>query len=680
MRQPQKRIRKLQEEISHHNFKYYVDASPELSDREYDLLYQELKRLEEKYPQYISPDSPTQRVGAAALETFGTVRHRSPKLSLENTYSREELAGFIKRVNPVGKPGRGPLQSAKAGLPKVEYVAELKIDGVDVTLTYESGAFVRGATRGDGLNGDDVTLNLRTIGSIPLRLRGKVPSLLEVRGEVYLGLDGFKKINEERQGRGDEFFHNPRNAAAGSLKLLNPQETAGRPLDIFVFGIDYAEGINWTTHLEALEILKGLGFRVSEHFRLCRDFDELMDYCDLWEKRRPSLSYEIDGVVIKVNSLLRQRALGQTSKSPRWAIAYKFPAHQITTRLSDIKVQVGRTGVLTPVAVLEPVELHGSTITRATLHNADEIERKDIRIGDRVILEKGGDVIPKVVGPVMGTRSGGERKFRMRRRYPVCPVCGGELRQEPGEVAIRCVSLSCPAQIKRRIMHLASRGAMDIEGLGEAVIDQLVDRGLVKDYSDIYKLKEKKEELLSLDGMAEVSVQNLLTAIEKSKRSSLSRFIFALGIRNVGAYASEILVSRYSSLNKLREADSAELASIPQIGPVMAESIYSFFQDKGTKGVVDKLIKAGVHTNGQAAEISGNALAGKVLVLTGTLHRFTRQQAQTLIKKMGGRVSSSVTKGVDCVVVGENPGSKLDKARAFGVELMYEAEFSNMVR
>ena len=659
------KINKLRREIRHHERLYYVENNPEISDGEFDRFMQRLKELETRYPQYVTPDSPTLRVGGQPVEGFPAVRHRIPKLSLDNVYSKEELGEFAKRISKV-LPGE-----------EIEYVVELKIDGVNISLMYENGLLVHGATRGDGVRGDDVTANLKTIRSIPLVLEPEgmeVPRVLEVRGEVYMTLEGLKKISGEREKSGEAAFANARNAAAGSLKLLDPVLASMRPLSVFFFSIDYCEGIGYETHNEALEILKRLGFRINPECRLCGNLEKVVDYCDLWEKKRHSLGYDTDGMVIKVNSLDQQGVLGSTTKNPRWAIAYKFPAKQATTILKKIEVQVGRTGVLTPVAVLEPVELAGSIISRATLHNEDEIKNKRIREGDRVILEKGGDVIPKIVSVVESVRTGKEKKFKMPDR---CPECNSPVRREEGEVAVRCENPACPAQLKRRLQHFASRQGMDIEGLGEAVIKQLVDTGLVADYSDIYKLT--LDEFLSLERMGEKSGKNLISAIKKSKSNSLSRLIFALGIRHVGVHASEVLASRYVSLEGLKQAKVEDLESIPEIGPVMAKSIHSFFLMRETVEILEKLKAARVKTDTKRAVTEKLSFAGKTFVFTGTLKHFARFDAESIVKKLGGRVTNSVSSKIDYVVTGDAPGSKLEKAEKLGIEIIDEDKFRKML-
>jgi len=662
-----KRIEYLRDLINYHDYKYYVEDNPEISDQEYDRLMKELEQLEKAYPEFITPDSPTQRVSGQPIEGFATVEHRVPMLSMDNTYSAEEIKEFDERVRK------------NLGLSRLDYVVELKIDGVSISLVYRDGLFVSGATRGDGFRGDDVTVNLRTIKSLPLKIglkkSIKIPELLEVRGEVYMPRKAFLEINKEKEKKGEELFANPRNAASGSLKLLDSSLVAKRHLDIWVYGLGYVEGGSFKTQFEALQFLKEAGFRVNPHIKRCSSIDEVIEYCNIWEKKRASLDYDIDGMVIKVDSFLYQRELGETTKSPRWMIAYKFPAERKETILEDIIVQVGRTGVLTPVAVLRPVELSGSVVSRATLHNQDEIMRKDIRIGDHVIVEKAGEIIPQVVEPVKSKRKGTEKKFSMPSR---CPVCNSKVVAIEGEVALRCENLGCPAQLKERIIHFASRDAMDIEGMGEAIVNQIVDRKMVKDYADIYYLTHK--DLAGLERMADKSASNLINAIEKSKSNPLNRLIFALGIRHVGVKAAWILASRFGSLDAIMKARLEDFDEVAEIGPVMAKSIFNFFKTKENLKVIEKLKAKGV--NIEAKEIQGKAtgrLVGKTFVVTGTLEGFSRREIEELIRLHGGNAASNVTKNTDFLILGKDPGSKLDKARALGIKIIDEAEFRKML-
>ncbi|MFH0924613.1 MAG: NAD-dependent DNA ligase LigA [bacterium] len=656
------RIKKLCDEINHHNKLYYVDNTPEISDYEFDQLMIELIRLEKEYPELITPSSPTQRVGGEPLKEFAPVEHTVPMLSLANTYTKEELIDFDERVKK-GLQGELP-----------EYVTELKIDGVAISLIYENSVFVKGATRGDGYHGDDVTVNLRTIHSIPLSFNSSflIPhSSLIIRGEVFFHRTVFEELNRQRLKNDETVFANPRNAAAGSLKLLDPRVMALRPLDIFCYACLGLSGIK--THYEVLEKLEGVGFKVNKQRKLCRGIKEVIEFCDYMEEERKKLDYDTDGIVIKVNSIAQQIKLGSTTKNPRWAIAYKYQAEQITTKLLDIKLQVGRTGTLTPVAILEPVELAGSTISRATLHNEDEIKKKDIRIGDRVLIEKGGEVIPKVVQSISSARKGNELIFKMASS---CPVCGGEVIRLEEEAATRCVNVACPAQLERSIEHFASRGAMDIECLGPALISQLLDKGLLKDYADIYYLNH--EQLATLERMGDKSADNLLSSIEKSKKVSLNRLIYALGIRQVGIHAADILNEHYQSVAELRKANEEELEQIKEIGPIVAKSITSFFRQKKTEELLQKLEAAGVNmtrVETEARETVEQKFKGKSFIFTGTLERFTRSEAEAMVKRLGGKITSTVSKNTDYVVAGKEAGSKLDKAEKLGVKIISEEEF-----
>lgn len=662
------RLRKLRDEIEFHNYRYYVLDDPVISDAEYDRLMNELARLEAAHPELVTPDSPTQRVGAAPAAAFAPVVHRSPMMSLANVYSVEEIRAFDARV-----------RKALDGEP-VEYVAELKIDGLAVSLVYEEGRFVRGATRGDGTTGEDVTHNLKTIRSIPMRLRLDKPVSMDVRGEVYMVRREFQKLNEERRAAGEPLFANPRNAAAGSLRQLDPKVTAERPLDIFVYGIGYvigAEDAAPDTHFEALSFLKKAGFRTNPNTRLCRTVDEVIDYCAHWGEMRASLDYEIDGVVVKVNSLAQQERLGATARSPRWAVAYKFPARQATTVVRDIIVQVGRTGTLTPVAVLEPVELAGSTVSRATLHNEDMIRAKDIRIGDTVVVEKGGDVIPEVVKAVADRRTGAEREFRMPEK---CPECGADVVRLEGESAYRCVGgMACPAQVRESILHFASRDAMDIEGMGPSLVAQLIDAGLVKTVADIYDLK--LEDVAALERMGKKSAENLLSAIEKSKSHPLHRLVFALGIRHVGERSARDLAEHFGTMDRLASATFSELTDVRDVGPKVAESVLAFFREPRNREILRRLADAGVNMKEAEKGVSAgkSPLAGKTVVLTGALERFTRKEAEEAVLARGGRVSGSVSRKTDYVVVGRDPGSKYEKARELGVTVLDEREFERLL-
>jgi DNA ligase (NAD+) len=661
-----RRAEVLRTSIRRHDHLYYVLAEPEITDAEYDRLIRELKQLEEGFPVLVTPDSPTQRVGGEPLETFATVRHRVPMLSLGNAYSAEELEAFDERV----RKGLGD--------EPCEYVVELKVDGVAVSLRYEKGRFVQGSTRGDGVRGDDISANLRTVRSIPLSFTAKDPSLrtLEARGEIYLPRKGFDRLNEEREREGEPLFANPRNAAAGSLKLLDPSLVANRPLDIFIYGVAESPGTRYRTHYDTLMAMKQAGLRVNPHVRCCPTLEEAVRYCNDWEARRDTLDYDIDGMVLKVNRFDQQLKLGQTAKEPRWAVAYKFPAREAVTRLNDIVLRVGRTGAVTPTAELEPVNLSGTTVSRATLHNADEIGRKDIRIGDTVVIEKGGEIIPKVVRVVTEKRTGKEKPFRMPE---ACPTCGGKLRRDEEEVAWRCENVACPAQLKRTLEHFAGRGAMDIEGLGTVMVEALVDKGLVKDYGDLYSLKMK--DLLALERMGEKSASNLLAGIEASKERPYERVLFALGIRHVGLTAARVLAERFPSLDELIKATPEAIDEIPGVGTTIAQSLGDFLSRKSNLAVIAKLREAGVRMK---AEKEGTGkpkkLAGKTFVLTGTLKRCSREEASEKIIALGGRTSDSVSKKTHYLVVGADPGSKLKRARTLSVKILTEEEFEALTR
>lgn len=660
-------IEKLREVIRRHDRLYYVENRPRISDQEYDALLKRLEKLEKENPELITADSPTQRVAGEPVGGFSVVEHKVQMLSMDNTYNHDELREFDARVRK------------SLGGEKYEYVVELKIDGVSVSLTYVDGLFVRGATRGDGFKGDDISVNLKTIRSIPLRLEAQgnaqIPRFMEARGEVYMKHESFEKINREKEKSGEELFANPRNAAAGSLKLLDPRIVAKRGLDIFMHSFGYAEGSPFKSQHELLEKLKVLGFRVNPDFKKCADIDEALKFCDIWQKKREKLNYDIDGMVVKVDSFAQQKKLGATSKSPRWMIAYKFPAERVETKLLDIKVQVGRTGTLTPVAVFKPVFVAGTTVTHASLHNEDEIKRGDVRIGDTVIIEKAGEIIPQLVEVIKSRRTGKEKRFEMPRK---CPVCGAPAKREEGEVAVRCENVFCPAQLKESIIHFASRTAMDIEGMGEAMVDQLVDNKLVKDYGDIFYLKFGQ--LRAVERMGDKSARNLVDAIEKSKDSPLNRLIFALGIRHVGEHIADLLAKTFNSIDNLSRQRAADLTGINEIGPVVAESIEEFFGSRSTQKVLDKLKKAGVKMEGSSRPAGSLRLAGKTFVFTGELKDYNRPDAEQLVRDLGGNASSAVSIKTDFVVAGDNPGSKYDKAKKLGIKIIDEKEFEKMLK
>ncbi len=661
------RIEKLREEIREHDYAYYVLNRPRISDEAYDRLLKELQTLEETHPELIAADSPTRRVGSDLTKTFPTVRHSEPMMSLSNTYSEEELLDFDRRVRELLEGER------------YAYVCELKFDGVAISLIYENGRLVRGVTRGDGEQGEDITNNLRTIRSIPLSFKppGKEFDRIEVRGEALMFRDDFLKMNARRAEAGEALFANPRNSTAGTLKLQDPREVAARPLKFFAYYVRALGGKSrWKTHEEGLQELERLRFPVMAVHRVCQTVADVMRFCKEWEEKRDSLPFDIDGAVVKVNDLRQQQNLGATARAPRWAIAFKFKARQAVTAVRAISLQVGRTGVVSPVAELEPVFLAGSTISRVTLHNEDFINEKDVRAGDMVVIEKGGDVIPKIVSVVPDKRPANSKKYR----FPsTCPVCRSPIEKAAGESAWRCENIGCDAQVKKRIEHYSSRHAMDIENLGEAVVAQLVDAGLIHDAGDLYFLKA--EMLLELERMGKKSVENLLTAIERSKSQPLERLIYALGIRFVGEEGAKDLARDFKTLAALMQAGEDELVAVEGIGERTAHTIVHFFQNPGNRKVIKKLIDAGVNTkaaSGHRPTVEA-VFKGKTFVLTGTLPSLTRPEATRLIEDRGGRVSGSVSKKTDFVLAGEEAGSKLDKAKSLGVKIIDEATFLKML-
>jgi DNA ligase (NAD+) len=650
------RIAALRRSIEHHEKKYYVDNDPQISDAEFDALVKDLQKLEAEHPDLVTPESPTQRVGGKPAEGFPTIRHATPMQSIDNVYTVEDLEEFGRRIEKL-RPGR-----------TLAYTAELKIDGLGISILYRDGRLVQAVTRGDGTQGDEVTANVRTIKSIPLAIprRGEV----EVRGEIFLPFASFRLINREREDAGESLFANARNAAAGSLRLLDPAEVASRRLDAFLYYL-FLDGEEPASQWESLRTLAGLGFKTNPHSRLCSTFTEITAYWKEWTEKRDTLEYDVDGVVIKVDDREDRRALGSTAKFPRWAVSFKFPARQATTRLNDIIVQVGRTGALTPVAILEPVKLSGTTISRATLHNEDEIRRKDIRIGDVVLIERSGDVIPQVVGPMRERRTGREKAYVMPDR---CPVCGSKSYRPEGEIVSRCANPSCPARLREAILHFAGRRAMNIEGLGEALVDQLLEKKLVASLPDLYRLD--LETLSGLDRMGPKSARNLLDELEASKKNDASRLIFALGIRHVGEKLARTLSGRCGGIEALAEAEEADLTGIDDVGPVVAANVVFFFGQPENRTLLEKLRAAGINFAGQKeAAAEGGPLAGVTFVLTGALERFTRDEAKAEIDKRGGKVVDSVSGKTGYVIAGVDPGSKRTKAQKLGLKILDERAF-----
>ena len=667
MKNVEKRIEELRDQIRHHDWRYYALSQPEISDKEYDDLLKELKELEAKHPELITLDSPTQRLTNVLQKGFKTVKHAVKMFSLDNAYSYDEIKNWDERVH------KG-LNSERSR--RIEYVAELKIDGLSIALTYKKGILELGATRGDGETGENVTFNVRTIPAIPLKLlTDNPPQILEVRGEVYMPKQEFERLNKERKKQGENLFANPRNAASGSLKLLDTKITALRNLSCFIHSFGIIEGMKIESQYEFLNLAKKWSLRINPDFKLCKNLDEVFDFCKSYEDKKEKLDYQIDGIVIKVNAFQQQVRLGSTLKSPRWAVAYKYPAKQATTRIIKIIPQVGRTGVITPVAELEPVECGGVVIQHATLHNFDEIERLGVRVGDRVIIERAGEVIPKIIKVVDSLRTGKEKVFRIPQ---TCPACGGKVvKEEEEEVAYRCVNVSCPAQIEKSLIHFASRDALDIEGMGEAVVNQLVEKKKVRDSADIYALR--REDFLGLELFKDKKADNLVSAIEKSKHRPLSRLIYALGIRHVGEKAAYVLAYEFKTMDKLANASKEEIDAIYEFGSQIASSVEDFFSQSENKKLITLLKQAGLNMKEPEAR-EARRLSGKAFVFTGELSGFSRSQAEKIVRDLGGNSGSAVTKNTDFVVVGVNPGSKFDKAKKLGVKVIAEKEFMEMIK
>ncbi len=668
------RIEQLKSQLNHHNYRYYVLDNPEISDAEYDELMRELKKLEGKYPQFLTPDSPTQRVGATPVEAFGVVEHPLPLLSLANAFSKDELFAWYTRTLKL-----------VAGQ-QFNLVCEHKIDGLAVALTYVNGQLTTGATRGDGFHGENITQNLRTIRSIPLSVSADAPPRFEVRGEVFLPKAGFNKLNQERAAEGLPLFANPRNAAAGSVRQLDPRITANRPLDIFIYGLGYAEGKAMPdTHWETMQYLKSLGFKINPNNALRTTPDEAEEYYRIWVEKRESLPYEADGIVVKVNSLALQERLGSIGHEPRWAIAYKFPATQGTGYLKEIGISVGRTGTLNPYAILDPpVSVGGVNIRTAALHNEDDIRRKDIREGDWVLVQRAGQVIPEIVEPIKSRRIGQEKEFNLlekifdkEKQRPACPVCGAEVFRPEGEVMYYCSNAACPAQLQERLEHFTSRGGMDIRGIGESMSALLLREGLVRDVADLYYLT--KEQLTSIERMGDKSASNIINAINKSKERPLDRLIFALGIRHIGEEMAQLLAENFNSIDELANASQEELTSIRTVGSKIAESITTFFRQEENRRIIEKLRKAGVRLEKEAVKPKELPLAGQEFVVTGRLEAFSRQEAEEKIRTLGGTTKDNVTRNTTYLVVGADPGSKLTRAPALGTKQLTEEEFLRLL-
>jgi len=665
----QQEIEELRDKINYHSYLYYVKDAPEISDQQYDELFRKLQKLEEENPEFITSNSPTQRVGAAPSEKFEQVKHKYPLYSLDNANNSEELLDWYNRIRKTFPEPQ-----------KLEFVCELKIDGLAITLSYENGKFIRGATRGDGKIGEDISPNLKTINSIPLSLfppdNNYLPKYIEARGEIFMPISSFEKLNKKRRENNEPEFANPRNAGSGSVRQLDPKVTRERDLDIFIYAGVFENHIQPATHWETLQLLQKLGFKINSASRVCENIEEVINYCNLWDEQRFEMDYTTDGVVIKINDLNKQEELGFTSRSPRWAIAYKFPPERALTKITDIELSVGRTGAVTPVAHLEPVKLAGTIVKRASLHNADEIKRLDVRIGDKVWVKKAAEIIPKVISVDLKKRTPGSEPFI----YPeTCPVCGTPLERKKEEVAYYCPNTTaCPAQVKGRIEHWVSRDAMNIDWVGESMVKQLTEKNLIKDPADLYALTQ--EDILSLERMGERSASNIINAVRESKNKPFSRLINALGIKYVGKETADLLSRHFYSIDELKNANFDDLSAIDGIGEKVADSIVNFFKNPSIINMLEKLKNYGVKLHGEKPELAGKQpLANKTFVLTGTLKSMTRNEAGDIIKRLGGKISNSVSKKTDYVVVGENPGSKHDKAVKLSVKILNEDEFSNLI-
>lgn len=659
----ERRLKELRDIINHHNYRYYILDSPEITDVEYDRLFDELLAIENKFPDLATEDSPSRKVGEAPLTEFKTVIHSIPMLSLGKTFNEEDFLAFDKRVK------------RESGLETIEYVTELKMDGLAISIRYENGILVQGTTRGDGVRGEDVTPNVRTVKNIPLKLMGKdLPDIVEVRGEVIMYKKDFEELNRGREENGEPLFANPRNASAGSMRQLDSKITSGRKLHMIAYGIGEILGMEINSHFDTLNFLTKIGFTVSPGFMLCKDIEEVIQRCKYYSEHRYDYPFEADGVVAKINDVSIQKSLGATSHEPRWAIAYKFAAEEKETIVREIIVNVGRTGTLTPVAIFDPVELEGSTVSRATLHNEDQVKILGIRVGDHIIARKAGSVIPEVVRVIPEKRTGNEILFTMPDR---CPVCGAPAVRVEGEAVTRCINASCPAQVRERIIHFVSRDAMDIESIGQKLVEQLVEKDIINDYADLYFLT--KEDLMKLERMGDILADKILKNIEESKKRPLSNLLFALGIFQVGKRTAELLTDKFKSIEDLANADTDKILEVEGIGPVTAQSIKDFFDAKENISIIEKLKKAGVKTSEQLGEKAEGYLKGMTFVFTGTLSEFTRGKAEKIIQRLGGEAASSVSKRVDYVVAGNEPGSKVDRAKSLNIKIINEEEFKKLI-